>query len=93
MKPRHVAALALALITHPLSVDATHCELDTLSYVSESGAILETTASGKYRVNPTEHAKSAIWNVGEDVIVCSVSGHYIIIHEDDGQAVDVSRLD
>ncbi len=93
MKLRHSVVLALLLWSRAPRAMAAHCEQDALTDVSESGAILETTANGKYRVDPADRAESSIWNAGEDVIICPVSGRYVIIHKDDGHAVNASRLE
>jgi len=93
------ALLWCLLLSH--AANAMNCERDSLSDVSESGAILEMRSGQIYRVDEADQVDSSLWLAPEDVLVCSKSVVYheksltlytIINKDENGEEVSVERL-
>jgi hypothetical protein len=79
-----------------------HCEKDSLSDVSGSGAILEMLSGQIYRFDDVDQVDSALWLATDDVVlICTKSVVYkgkplklytVINKDQSGEEVGVERL-
>jgi hypothetical protein len=60
---------------------------ETIRRVARGGSVVVLDSGGVYEVKPDDTADTALWNAGDDVLVC---GDEEMINKDSGDKVDVT---
>jgi hypothetical protein len=63
------------------------CHEDTIDTISEDGDLIILTSGQSYDVSPGDDATAALWQEGDDVLVC---GDTIIDKDQSGERVEVT---
>jgi hypothetical protein len=81
--------LLVAAATFISPVHAGGCDEETIRRVARDGSVVVLDSGGIYEVKPDDTADTALWNAGEDVLVC---GDAKMINKDNGDKVYVTPL-
>lgn len=79
-----VAAATLISPAH-----AGECDEETIRLVARGGRVVVLDSGGVYAVAPDDTSDTALWNSGDDVLVC---GDAKMINKDNGDQVHVTLL-
>jgi hypothetical protein len=63
------------------------CDEDTIDTISEDGDLIVLSSGESYDVAPGDETTAALWQEGEDVLVC---GDTIINKDENGEKVEVT---
>ena len=72
-------------IDHP--AHAGGCDEETIRGVARGGRVVVLESGGFYKVEPDGISDTALWNAGDDVLVC---GDKKMINKDNGDKVHVT---
>jgi len=84
MKKLLLVAAVAALTT---SAHAGGCDEETIRGVARGGSVVVLESGGFYKVEPDGISDTALWNAGDDVLVC---GDKKMINKDNGDKVHVT---
>ena len=62
--------LLVAAATFISAVHAGGCDEETIRSVTRGGSVVILDSGGVYEVEPDDTPDTALWNAGEDVLVC-----------------------
>jgi hypothetical protein len=79
--------LLLAAIAFTTPVHASDCDEETIRSVTRGGSVVVLDSGGVYEVAPDDTSDTALWNAGDDVLVC---GDEEMINKDNGDKVHVA---
>ena len=83
---RHLLVAAATFIS---PVHAGGCDEETIRRVARDGSVVVLDSGGIYEVKPDDTPDTALWNAGEDVLVC---GDAKMINKNNGDKVYVTPL-
>ena len=78
----------IAAATFISPVHARGCDEETIRGVTGGGSVVALDSGGVYEVAPDHTSDTAVWNAGDDVLVC---GDAKMINKDNGDKVHVTR--
>jgi len=78
----------IAAATFISPVHARGCDEETIRGVARGGSVVVLDSGGVYEVAPDDTSDTALWNAGDDVLVC---GDAKMINKDNGDKVHVTR--
>jgi hypothetical protein len=78
---------AVAALTTP--AHAGGCDEATIRGVARGGSVVVLESGGSYKVEPDGISDTALWNAGDDVLVC---GDKKMIYKDNGDKVHVTPV-
>jgi hypothetical protein len=81
--------LLAAAATFISPVHAGGCDEETIGSIVRGGSVVILDSGGIYEVEPEDIPDTALWNAGDDVLVC---GGKRMIHKDNGDKVHVTPL-
>ena len=81
--------LLVAVATFITPVHAGGCDEETIRRIAREGSVVVLDSGGIYEVKPDDTPDTALWNVGDDVLVC---GDAKMINKDNGDKVYVTPL-
>ena len=76
--------LLVAAATFITPVHAGGCGEETIGSVGRGGSVVILDSGGVYEVEPDDTPDTALWNAGDDVLVC---GDEKMINKDNGDKV------
>jgi hypothetical protein len=79
--------LLVAAATFITPVHAAGCDEETIRRVARGGSVVILDSGGVYEVAPADTSDTALWNAGDDVLVC---GGEKMINKDNGDKVHVT---
>ena len=79
----------IAAATFISPVHARGCDEETIRRVARGGNVVVLDSGGVYEVAPDDISDTALWNAGDDVLVC---GDARMINKDNGDKVYVTPL-
>lgn len=81
--------LLIATATFINPVHAVGCIEETIHGVARDGSVVVLDSGGVYEVEPDDTSDAALWNAGDDVLVC---GDAKMINKGNGDKVHVTPL-
>jgi hypothetical protein len=81
--------LLVAAATFISPVHAGGCDEETIRRIAREGSVVVLDSGGIYEVKPDDTPDTALWNAGDDVLVC---GDAKMINKDNGDKVHVTPL-
>ncbi len=81
--------LLVAVATFVTSAHAGGCDEETIRSVARGGSVVVLDSGGIYKVEPDGISDTALWNAGDDVLVC---GDGKMINKDNGDKVHVTPV-
>jgi hypothetical protein len=81
--------LLIAAATFITPVYAGGCDEETIRRAARGGSVVVLDSGGVYEVKPDDTPDTALWNAGDDVLVC---GDAKMINKDNGDKVHVMPL-
>jgi hypothetical protein len=81
--------LLVAAATFISPAHAGGCDEETIRSITRGGSVVVLDSGGVYEVAPDDTSDTALWNAGEDVLVC---GDAKMINKDNGDKVYVTPL-
>jgi hypothetical protein len=82
-----VAAATFITPAHITPAQAGGCNEETIRGVARGGSVVVLESGGVYEVEPDGISDTALWNAGDNVLVC---GDAKMINKDNGDKVHVS---
>ncbi len=82
----------LVLVAAATFISPVHtggCDEETIRSVAQGSSVVVLDSGGIYEVAPDDTPDTALWNAGEDVLVC---GDEKMINKDNGNTVHVTSL-
>ena len=79
--------LLVAVATFITPVHAGECGEETIRSVGRGGSVVILDSGGVYEVEPDDTPDTALWNAGDDVLLC---GDEKMINKDNGDKVHVT---
>ena len=79
--------LLVAAATFISPVHASGCDEETIGRVARAGSVVVLDSGGVYEVAPDDTPDTALWNAGDDVLLC---GDEKMINKDNGDKVHVT---
>ncbi|MDQ6704094.1 MAG: hypothetical protein M3Z96_13920 [Pseudomonadota bacterium] len=76
--------LLVAAATFITPVHAGGCDEETIRGVARGGSVVVLESGGVYEVEPGDTSDTAVWNAGDDVLMC---GDETMINKDNGDKV------
>ena len=81
--------LLVAAATFITPIHAGGCDEETIRRVARGGSVIVLNSGSVYEVKPDDTQDAALWNAGDDVLVC---GDAKMINKDNGDKVYVTPL-
>jgi hypothetical protein len=81
--------LLVAAATFISPAHAGGCDEETIRSFTRGGSVVVLDSGGVYEVAPDDTSDTALWNAGDDILVC---GDAKMINKDNGDKVYVTPL-